>query len=308
MNSEVSVVILTYNESKHIKRCLERAFTVASSVYVVDSFSTDDTVEIARAMGGEVYQHRWPGNQAAQFNWALEHLPITTEWILRLDADEYLTDELQDEINAKLPLQPDEITGVSFKRRHIFMDKWVKRGTYPVTLLRLFRRGKAVCEQRWMDEHIHLLEGKSVTFEHDFVDHNLHNLAWWTTKHNGYATREAIELLDLEYQLIGRERDNGGLNEQASIKRSRKKQYSKQPLFWRSFAYFLYRYILKGGFLEGKEGFMWHFFQGWWYRTLVDSRVYEVKKACGNDPALIRDYIQRNYQIELSPKKSLVEV
>ncbi|GGF31801.1 glycosyltransferase family 2 protein [Echinicola rosea] len=307
MNSEVSVVILTYNESKHIKRCLERAFSVASQVYVVDSFSTDDTVKIAEAMGGEVYQHRWPGNQAAQFNWALEHLPIRTEWILRLDADEYLTDELQDEITTKLPYLSDDITGVSFKRRHIFMGKWVKRGTYPVTLLRLFRRGKAVCEQRWMDEHIQLLEGNLVNFEHDFVDHNLHNIAWWTSKHNNYATREAIEILDIELDLIGRAQVSGSLNSQATAKRSRKEQYSKQPLFWRSFAYFIYRYFLKGGFLEGKEGFLWHFLQGWWYRTLVDSRIYEIKKSCGNDPKLIIDYIDKHYQINLTPEKSLVE-
>lgn len=88
---------------------------------------------------------------------------------LRLDADEYLMPELIEELNRKLPALADDITGVIFNRRHIFMGKWMKRGIYPVKLLRLFRTGKGICEQRLMDEHIQLLEGRSVEFEHDFV-------------------------------------------------------------------------------------------------------------------------------------------
>jgi len=114
----------------------------------------------------------------------LTHCPIHTKWILRLDADEYLTSELIQELRDKLNSLSEEVTGVIFKRRHIFMGKWMKRGIYPVKLLRLFQTGKGFCEQRWMDEHIRLNEGISVEFENDFVDHNLNNLAWWTAKHN----------------------------------------------------------------------------------------------------------------------------
>jgi hypothetical protein len=179
-----------------------------------------------------------------------------------------------------------------------------------------------------MDEHIELLEGRSVTFDGDFADDNLNDIGWWTAKHNGYALREAVDLLDLEYGLLegdettegaedvvavgsgsrqygGRgtglkeqaagcnRQSAGGLEGQAAAKRRKKMKYARMPLFWRAFAYFCYRYFLRGGFLEGKEGFLWHFLQGWWYRTLVDAKVWEIKRASGGDPqkmlALLRD-------------------
>lgn len=298
MNS-ISVIILTYNEEKHIRRCIDNLSEISINIFIVDSLSTDATCQIAEQCGASVFRNKWPGNQAAQFNWALENLPLKSEWILRLDADEYLLPELKEEIIQNLSTIPNDINGIVFKRRHIFFGKWIKRGTYPVWLLRLFRNGKAVCEQRWMDEHIELLEGGIVEFKNDFVDHNLHSIEWWTQKHNTYANREVIELLDIELNILNKSEGNTILNEQAAFKRKKKHGYSKQPLFLRSFAYFIYRYIFKLGFLEGKEGFLWHFFQGWWYRTLVDAKIFEIKKACGNDPEKIKAYIFNNYQIKL---------
>ena len=179
------------------------------------------------------------------------------------------------------------------------MERWMRRGTYPVKILRLFRYGKAVCEQRLMDEHICLLEGTCVTFDNDFCDHNLHNLTWWITKHNGYAIREAVELLDIEFDLFPPHESLPMLAEQAAKKRTKKQKYARMPLFWRAFMYFFLRYIVKGGFLEGKEGFLWHFLQGWWYRTLVDAKIFEIKKACGDDCEKIKEYIRQNYNMIL---------
>lgn len=283
----------------HIRRCIENVLPFTCKVFVVDSCSTDATVEIAQSLGAEVYAHEWPGNQAAQFNWALNNLPIKSEWVLRLDADEYLLPALIAEMQVKIPNLPCNITGIELKLRHVFLERWMRRGTYPVKILRLFRYGKAVCEQRLMDEHICLLEGECVTFDNDFCDHNLHNLSWWIEKHNGYATREAVELLDLEYILFPPHESSSFLAEQAAIKRAKKQKYARMPLFWRAFAYFCLRYFLKGGFLESKEGFLWHFLQGWWYRTLVDAKIFEIKKACGNDREKIKDYIRHNYNIVL---------
>ncbi|WP_321290255.1 glycosyltransferase family 2 protein [uncultured Sunxiuqinia sp.] len=297
--SEISVIILTYNEEQHIQRCIENVKSFSKDIFLVDSYSTDQTVEIAGNTGAEVFQNKWENNYAKQFNWGLENLPIKTKWILRLDADEYLLPELIDEIKQKLDILPENATGVVFKRRHLFLDKWMKRGTYPVKLLRLFQYKKAVCEQRWMDEHIQLLEGDAIEFEHDFVDHNLNNLSWWTQKHNGYAIREAIDLLDVELGLLGNQESQLQLSKQASAKRRTKYKYAKQPLFWRSFAYFIYRYFFKLGFLEGKEGFLWNFLQGWWYRTLVDAKIYEIKKACGTDKTKIKAFINTEYGLKL---------
>lgn len=298
---DVSVIILTYNEEIHIRRCLENVNRFASNVLVVDCFSTDKTVEIAKSLGANVIQHAWPGNQAEQFNWALKNLVITTKWILRLDADEYLMPELIEELNRKLPALADGITGVIFNRRHIFMGKWMKRGIYPVKLLRLFQTGKGVCEQRLMDEHIQLLEGRAVEFEHDFCDHNLNDLSWFCHKHVNYAIREAVDLLDIELDLTGATEtdENKHISAQALSKRMKKHKYAKQPLFWRSFAYFCYRYFLKGACLDGKIGFIWTFLQGWWYRTLVDAKVFEIKQTCGTDKERIKRYLKEHYNISL---------
>lgn len=298
---DLSVIILTYNEELHIRRCLENVLPFAKKVFVVDCFSTDKTKEIALRLGAEVVEHAWPGNQAEQFNWALDNLPISTEWVLRLDADEYLLPELVEELQEKLPTLPEDVTGIIFNRRHIFMGKWMKRGIYPVKLLRVFRYGKGMCEQRLMDEHIQLTEGRTVEFEHDFCDHNLNNLSWFCHKHVNYAIREAVDLLDIELDLTGAaESDNGKeISPQALAKRMKKHQYARQPLFWRSFAYFCYRYFLKGACLDGKVGFIWTFLQGWWYRTLVDAKVFEIKRQCGNDKEKIKALLRREYGIRL---------
>lgn len=298
---DISVIILTLNEELHIRRCIENVKPIAKRIFVVDCFSKDRTTDIAKELGAEVYQHEWPGNQAAQFNWALENLPITTKWVLRLDADEYLTPELIDELQSKLPNIDKDVSGIILNRRHIFMGKWVKHGVYPVKLLRIFYYGKGLCELRLMDEHIQITEGCVVEFDNDFCDHNLNNLSWFCHKHVNYAIREAVEMLDIELNLTGvAETDaHKQISAQALQKRMKKHQYAKQPLFWRSFAYFCYRYFFKLGFMEGKEGFLWHFLQGWWYRTLVDAKIFEIKRACGNDVEKIKAYLNNNYRIKI---------
>ena len=298
---DLSVIILTYNEELHIRRCIENVNVFAKKVYVVDCHSTDGTQDIARQLGAEVVEHDWPGNQAEQFNWALDSIDVQTEWILRLDADEYLLPELVNELKQKLPMLAADVSGITFNRRHIFMGRWMKRGIYPVKLLRIFRRGKGMCEQRLMDEHIQLFEGRSVEFDNDFCDHNLNDLSWFCHKHVNYAIREAVDLLDIELDLTGAAEadETKNISQQAQSKRMKKHKYAKQPLFWRSFAYFMYRYFIKGACLDGKVGFIWTFLQGWWYRTLVDAKVYEIKKACGDDREKIRAYLQKHYHIIL---------
>lgn len=302
---DLSVIILTYNEELHIRRCLENVKSIAKEIYIIDSFSTDATLDIAREFDNvHILQNKWENNYAKQFNWGLEHSGISTQWVLRLDADEYLLPELVQELQEKLPTLSDDVTGIIFNRRHIFMDKWMRRGIYPVKLLRVFRYGKGMCEQRLMDEHIQLNEGHAVEFEHDFCDHNLNNLSWFCHKHVNYAIREAVDLLDIELDLTGAaETDNGKeISPQALAKRMKKHKYARQPLFWRSFAYFCYRYFLKGACLDGKVGFIWTFLQGWWYRMLVDAKVYEIKHHCGTNKNEIISYIHDEYHINILTK------
>jgi len=267
----ISTIILTYNEERHIERCISNAFRFSSQVYLVDSYSSDKTVEIAERLGAKVYQNKWENNYAKQLNWGLENLPIETEWVFRLDADEYLTDALIDEIHNRLPLIDNEISGIVFERKMYFLDTLMTKGMLQMNMLRLFKYQHGFCEERWMDEHIVLTQGKSVQFRGFFVDHNLNPLGWWIQKHNGYSIREAIDLLNLEYNFLSpksAEAQQYEMSADALSKREKKKKYA-------------------------------NFFQGWWYRTLVDAKVYEVKKACGDDKEKIKKYIHQNYHIKL---------
>ena len=221
---DLTVIILTYNEEIHIRRCLDRICPLAKYVFVIDSFSTDKTVEIASTYSNvTILQNKWV-NYATQFNWALRNAPIKTEWVLRLDADEYLTDELKVELRERLPdLQP-EYTGIVFPLRRVFLGKTIKRGMNQVKLLRMFRHGKAESETRQMDEHIQLSKGQAIEFKHEFADDNLNDLSWWTRKHVGYAIREAVDLLDIELGLTGAAEtdDNKHISAQALAKRMKK--------------------------------------------------------------------------------------
>lgn len=274
---DITVIILTYNEEIHIRRCLENVKQIAKDIIVVDSNSTDETKKICEEYGVKVVLHKWPGYQAAQFNWAIENIPVRTDWILRIDADEYLLPELIREIREKVPILGKNVTGIELRRRHIFMGKWVKHGIYPVILLRMFRTGCAKYDDRLMDEHLILTSGKSIVFENDFCDHSLISISDYCRKHIQYAQREAIALIE-ESRESTIEGDRG-LNEQARKKHKNKRIYNRLPIFWRSFSYFVYRYFLKGGFLDGKEGFLFAFIQGWWYRSLVDANILEIKRT-----------------------------
>lgn len=297
MELDLSAVVLTKDEALHIGRCIKNIKQLCKRVYVVDCYSGDGTQEIARGMGAEVVEHDWPGNQAEQFNWALENLGIDTEWVLRLDADEYLLPELIEEIKQKLPTVPEGVNGIVFKRRHIFLEKWMKGGIYPVKILRMFRNGHARYEQRLMDEHLVLLDGKCIEFENDFCDHNLNDISWFCKKHIDYSIREAAEMLNTEFNLSGNADIEKSLDLQTLKKRRLKENYIKKPLFWRSFAYFLYRYFLRGAWRDGKEGFIFTFLQGWWYRTLVDAKVFEIKRRCGGDREKIKALLETEYNI-----------
>ena len=302
MKSPISTIILTYNEEKHIARCIKSAQQISQDVFLVDSYSTDQTLIIAESLGAKIYQNKWENNYAKQLNWGLENLPINTEWIFRLDADEYLTEELIAEINQKIPILPAYFSGVVFERKIFFLNKLITRGMLQMNMLRLFRFQHGYCENRWMDEHIVLIQGKTTQFSGYFVDHNLNSLGWWIQKHNNYSIREAMDLLNLEYHLVKPIPDKVKqyeMSADAQSKRGKKKKYAEMPLFWRAFIYFVYRYFFKMGFTQGKEGFLWHFLQGLWYRTLVDAKIYEVKKACGDDTEKIKQFIEENYQIKL---------
>ena len=277
--SSITVQILSYKEEQHIERAIKSVESFASQVVVIDSFSNDRTVDIAKSLGAIVLQNKWQNNYAHQFNWGLDNAPISSEWVMRLDADEYVTHELAAEIKSQIELLSPNINGIYMRRRIYFMGKWMKHGaTYPMWMLRLWRKNHGRCENRWMDEHIVLSDGETVRFNNDFIDDNLNSLTWWTTKHNHYASREAADLLNLKYNFMASDVRVENDKEQAMFKRWLKENvYSKMPLFIRPFFYFFYRFIIRLGFMDGWRGLQWNFLQGLWYRFLVDAKVYEVE-------------------------------
>lgn len=264
---------------RHIGRALASVAGIADRVVVVDCGSTDRTVEIAQEVGTEVLVHPFV-TQSQQFNWALDQLPDDTEWVFRLDADEVVTDSLAAEIQSKLSRLHSDVSGIQISRSMTFLGRPIRwGGLFPIRVIRIFRYGKGRCENRWMDEHI-LVEGETVGFQGEIVDDNLNSLTWWTEKHNAYASREAVDLLNLEYGFMAQETVASlRSNQQAGAKRWLKENvYSRLPRGIRAAAYFVYRYIFRLGFLDGKEGTAFHVLQGFWYRYLVDMKLHEVKR------------------------------
>jgi len=276
--SLLSVILLTKNEEINLPNTLASLRKLEADTFVVDSGSTDQTVTMARQLGCQVFEHPFE-NQAQQLNWAVQNLPINTPWVMRLDADERLTPELVEELKQVLPQTPDDITGYQVKRRVFFMGRWIRHGGYyPTWLLRIWRTGIGTCEQRCMDEHIVLSRGKIANLQHDIIDENHKGLSFWTDKHNHYADREVKDLLstmsDTNDDLL-----KGGQLSQASRRRWVKTNlYARSPLFFRAFLYFLMRYTIGLGFLDGIEGLIFHLLQGFWYRFLVDAKIYETRR------------------------------
>jgi len=274
----LAVVILTHNEELHIGRAIDAVRSLAKEIVVVDSGSRDQTMEIARSKGAIVLQNTWT-NYSRQFQWALDNSPITADWIMRLDADEVIEPNLVGEIATKLDTLPADVAGINLKRKHIFLGRWIRfGGRYPLVLTRIWRRGHGRIEDRWMDEHIVVTGGKTIAFDNPFSDHNLNDIGFFTDKHNKYATREAVDVLIQKYDLFPR--DEQILKQvnsiQASIKRAiKEKIYNRIPFQFSSLGYFLYRYVIQVGFLDGREGLIYHFLQGFWYRFLVGAKVSE---------------------------------
>lgn len=282
----LTVVILTKNEECHITRALTSVAPFAERIFVIDSGSTDRTVELAIGAGAEVLENPWV-NHAVQVNWALDHLPADTDWVLRLDADEVVTAELAREIREELDDVPEYIAGIYVSRRMAFLRKPIRYGgVFPVRLVRLFRYGKGRCENRWMDEHV-TVEGKTTEFYGEILDDSLNSLTLWVEKHNSYASREVVDILNKECRFLPYESIadlRGG--QQAGIKRWLKEHaYTRLPGGLRAFLYFFYRYVVRLGFLDGKEGAAFHVLQGFWYRFLVDAKLFEVRKYMKDNDA-----------------------
>ena len=276
----LTTIILTKNEENNIEKCIRSLDGLAERIIVVDSFSDDNTKDLALSLNADVYENKFISH-SNQFNWALKNCNITSEWIFRIDADEEMTAELVEEFKDKIPKITEGINGVFLRRRRYFMGRWIKHGdVYPEKVMRLFRTGTAESEDRTMDEHIVLKFGDAIEFESDFEDKDTKDLTFWINKHNWYSNKESAEFINIYTEQSSNNELHGKiLGNQCERRRWLKnKIYYKIPLFVRPIFYFIYRYFFKLGFLDGKEGLIYHVLQAFWYRFLVDSKIYESYK------------------------------
>lgn len=261
---DVTVIILTKNEEKNIEACIESAKMIAKRIIVVDSGSTDNTVGLAERCKAEVVYHEWVGH-ARQFNWALDNCDINTEWVFRLDADERISQELAQEICDKLTSKDStDVNGYEMRWRIYFMNKWIKHGgTHKPYFLRLFRFGKGRVEDKLMDEHI-IVDGNVEKLSYDLIHYDYKGLDAWLSKHIWYS--------ELEMQMYNTQSEMTGGNEEQKKKRG---LYYKLPRYLRARLYYWYRYYLQLGFLDGEAGRIFIYLQAYWYRFIVDAKIYE---------------------------------
>lgn len=276
----ITVVVLTLNEEINIRQALGNVVGWAREVIVLDSGSKDKTCEIAQELGAKVFYRQFD-NYANQRNYAIRELPVENEWMFFLDADEYLTNELKDELTDIVANDGYGKNGYYVKRKFVFMGKWIKHGGYyPTWVLRLFKKDKAVVN-RDMNEHISI-DGEFGRLKHDFIHMDKKDFSFWLEKHNKYSTYEALELL--KKNKSKEEKSFAKLTgTQAQRKRwLREKIWNKfLPPLLRPFIYFIYRYILRLGFLDGKTGFIFHFMHGLVYPMIIDIKYLE--KILRND-------------------------
>jgi len=279
--SRISLVVLTFNEEENLERCLQSAAPLCQEVFVVDSGSTDRTIDIARRYG-RVVQHPFE-THALQWKWALENLPLSNEWVLALDADQHLTRELAAEIRTLFSQGNvrEDIDGFFLSRRQIFKGQWIRHGGYyPKYLLKLFRASRVQMDtDDLVDHHFHLA-GRVAKLRHDLIEDNRkeNEIAFWIQKHNRYARLLAQE--DLKRRISSnhliRPVPFGNPDQRVLW---RKNLWRRCPSYVRPVLYFTYRYVIQAGFLDGKQGFVFHFMQAFWFRLLVDVNIEELKKG-----------------------------
>ena len=268
--ADITAIILTRNEKDFIEECILSIKDVVKRIVVVDSFSEDNTCELAKNLGAEVYQHEFY-NYSKQYKYAVNIANVKTKWILRIDADERLTKESAEELN-KLCIENEntEVSGIVLRFYNMFLNKPMYHGgMYPWKKLSVYKTGLGDIEDRNMDEHIILSSGKTIEAKNDSKHLAFRGLTFFTNKCNWYSTREAMDYFDN----ISTDSTNSSLKTILKMK-----IYYKLPLGFRSWLYYAYRYYIRLGFLDGIEGKIFAFLHAYWYRFLVDAKIYEHEK------------------------------
>ncbi|MGZ4778980.1 MAG: glycosyltransferase family 2 protein [Thermoanaerobaculia bacterium] len=274
--TSLDVIVLTFNEERNLPDCLSGLKGLPAHIFVVDSGSTDESVSIAKASGCDLVTHPFT-THAEQWRWALESLPLTAEWVLALDADQEVSEELRSSIDDLIRSSDHSVAGAYLNRRQVFRGQWIRHGGYyPKYLLKLFRRSAVSVGRDYVDHHF-VVNGRAVKLRGDLIEANRNEdeIAVWIAKHNRYAVLQARE--DLSIPGTGPSAHFlGSPDERVAFLKA---IWRRLPLFLRPFLYFAYRYVVRLGFLDGKQGFVFHFMQAFWYRLLVDINIEEQRSS-----------------------------
>jgi glycosyltransferase involved in cell wall biosynthesis len=269
-----AVILLTFNSEATLAATLSSACKVSDEIYVVDSFSSDGTVELARSLGAAVIEHAFE-HYGAQRNWAIDHLPISRRWQLHLDADECMDDRLIAAIQD-LPEAPEH-SGYFLPRCLRFLGRVLRHGGMsPTWHLRLFRTGCGRCEERRYDQHFLLTSGTTGKLPGQVIDDIRMPLTEWTARHNRWADGEVAEITAED---DGQRVKPSATGDPAQRKRFLRGHYNRLPLFFRAFGIFVYRYVFRLGFLDGTEGMIFWVLQTFWFRFLIDAKIWEKRHA-----------------------------
>ncbi|MFC3205339.1 glycosyltransferase family 2 protein [Aquamicrobium soli] len=299
--NQIHAIILTLDEEKHIARCIGSLSGQCASVTVVDSGSKDATMAIAEDLGAHILRNEWV-NHSTQMNFGIDALAGKGGWLLRIDADEVLDADSAQTLGSAIAAARPGVDGLLVRRRIHFMGRRIRHGGIePSWQLRLWRNGRGRCEQRWMDEHIKVA-GSVAKTGLVLSDINLNSLTWWTAKHNSYASREAIDILNHKHGFMNVDTlAQGGASPQARMRRFLKEQvYGRLPKRLRALLYFFYRYIIRLGFLDGEPGWYFHVLQAFWYRSLVDAKVTEIETRWAEQGGMVTDAITACTGIKIS--------
>jgi glycosyltransferase involved in cell wall biosynthesis len=273
MAADITAIILTKNEEVNIVDCIQSISMTVSRIVVIDSFSTDKTVDLAREYGAEVYQHSFE-NYARQYMYGVKTAVVETAWTLRIDADERLTEDSAKELETICNKNMNtDVAGIVLRFKKNFLGKDLYHGgVYPWKKMNCYKTKFGTIEDRSMDEHIVLSRGKVVEMKTDCLHFDFKNLEYFVNKHNWYSSRETVDY----FENIEKSERQEKLDFKTWFKMN---FYYKLPMGMRAHLYYLYRYYIKFGFLDGKEGKIYAFLQAYWYRYLVDAKIYECLKS-----------------------------
>ncbi|GGG97085.1 glycosyltransferase family 2 protein [Pedobacter zeae] len=281
MNKNFSFVILTFNEEIHLPRLLESIKNLNAKTYILDSGSTDKTLEIGTAYGAEVLQNPFE-NHPKQWDHALKNFQIATPWTIGLDADQIVTPELFRMLANFNNDEYRDINGIYFNRKNFFQGKWIRFGTfYPFYLLKMFRTGVGFSDLNENMDHRFIVPGKTEIWKKGWLlEENLkeNDIAFWKSKHERYSDLVAREELE-RMQKLRVQRVTPNLLGSPDEKRAwLKRLWWKLPLGFRPYLYFSYRMFFKLGIFEGATGIKFHYLQGFWFRQLVDKKIKILQK------------------------------